>query len=98
MMRPAVKRELVLAVSMLGLGVLLLPGAVYVVGQTVVGEYPADGGVLALAANIWVEAVRGSPLALVLILSPYGVVQLLRLSRRMWRRQRSAGKLSSERG
>lgn len=85
-MRPAVKRELVLAASLVGLGVLILPGAVYVVGQTVVGEYPADGGVLAMAANIWVEAVRGSPLALALVLSPYGIVQLLRLSRRLWRR------------
>ena len=86
MMRPAVKRELVLAAWLAGLGVLVLPGAVYVVGQTVVGEYPADGGVLDLAANVWVEAIRGSPLALVLVLSPYGIVQLLRLSRRMWRR------------
>ncbi len=85
-MRPAVKRELVLAASMVGLGAFLLPGAVYVVGQAVVGEYPAEGGVLALAVDVWMEAVRGSPLALVLMLSPYGVVQLLRLSRRMWRR------------
>ena len=93
-MRPAVKRELVLAASLMGLGVLVLPGAVYVVGQTVVGEYPADGGVLALAANIWVEAVRGSPLALMLVLSPYGIVLLLRLSRRLWRRKRPADQLS----
>ena len=85
-MRGTVKRELVLAGSLLGVGIFLLPVAVYLVGQTVVGEYPADGGVLALAANIWVEAVRGSPLALVLVLSPYGVVQFLRLSRRLWRR------------
>ena len=85
-MRGTVKRELVLAGSLLGVGIFLLPVAVYLVGQTVVGEYPADGGMLALAANIWLEAVRGSPLALVLVLSPYGVVQFLRLSRRLWRR------------
>ena len=85
-MRGTVKRELVLAGSLLGVGIVLLPVAVYLVGQTVVGEYPADGGMLALAANIWVEAVRGSPLALLLVLSPYGVVQFLRLSRRLWRR------------
>ena len=85
-MRGTVKRELVLAGSLLGVGIFLLPVAVYLVGQTVVGEYPADGGVLALAADIWVDAVRGSPLALVLVLSPYGVVQFLRLSRRLWRR------------
>ena len=85
-MRTTIKRELVLAGSLLGLGFFVLPGAVYVVGQTVVGEYPADGGVLALTVNIWADMVRGNPLALVLVLSPYGIIQLLRLSRRLWRR------------
>ena len=85
-MRPTIKRELALAASLVGVGVFVLPGAVYLVGQTLVGEYPADGGVLALAVNIWVDLVRGNPLALVLVLSPYGMVQLLRLSRRLWRR------------
>jgi len=84
-MRTTIKRELVLAGSLLGLGLFVLPGAVYLVGQTVVGEYPADGGVLALAVNIWAELVRGNPLALALVLSPYGIVQLLRLSRTLWR-------------
>ena len=85
-MQSATKRELVLAAVLLGLGVLLLPVAVYVVGQTVVGEYSAEGGVVDLAVNVWLEAVRGNPLALVLVLSPYGIVQLLRLSRRLLRR------------
>ena len=89
-MRASVKRELVLAGSLVGFGIFVLPGAVYVVGQTVVGEYPADGGVLALAADIWLNMVRGNPLALVLVFGPYGVVQLLRLSRRLWRRRNAA--------
>jgi len=89
-MRASVKRELVLAGSLVGFGIFVLPGAVYVVGQTVVGEYPADGGVLALAADIWLNTVRGNPLALVLVFGPYGVVQLLRLSRRLWRRRNAA--------
>lgn len=87
-MQASIKRELVLAGSLLGLGFFVLPGAVYIVGQTVVGEYPADGGVLALTVNIWANMVRGDPLALVLVFSPYGIVQLLRLSGRLWRRQR----------
>ena len=87
-MQASVKRELVLAGSLLGLGFFVLPGAVYIVGQTVVGEYPADGGVLALALDVWANMVRGNPLALVLVFSPYGIVQLLRLSRRLWRRRR----------
>lgn len=85
-MRTTIRRELVLAGSLLGLGFFVLPGAVYLVGQTVVGEYPADGGVLALAVNIWADMVLGNPLALILVLSPYGIVQLLRFSRRLWRR------------
>lgn len=84
-MRATIKREVVLAGCLLGLGLFVLPGAVYLVGQTVVGEYPADGGVLDLALNIWADMVRGNPLALVLVFSPYGIVQLLRLSRRLWR-------------
>lgn len=87
-MQASIKRELVLAGSLLGLGFFVLPGAVYIVGQTVVGEYPADGGVLALALDVWANMVRGNPLALVLVFSPYGIVQLLRLSRRLWRRRR----------
>ena len=89
-MRATIKREMVLAGSLLGFGLFVLPGAVYLVGQTVVGEYPAEGGVLALTINIWADMVRGNPLALVLVFSPYGVVQLLRLSRRLWRRQERA--------
>ena len=85
-MRASLKRELVLAGSLLGFGLFVLPGAVYLVGQTVVGEYPAEGGVLALTVSIWAGMVRGNLLALVLVLSPYGVVQMLRLSRRLWRR------------
>ena len=84
-MRTTIKRELVLAGSLFGIGFFVLPGAVYVVGQTVVGEYPADGGVLALAVDIWTDMVRGSPLALVLVFGPYGIVQLLRLARHLWR-------------
>ena len=87
-MQASIKRELVLAGSLLGLGFFVLPGAVYIVGQTIVGEYPADGGFLALAVNVWANMVRGNLLALVLVFSPYGIVQLLRLSRRLWRRQR----------
>ena len=84
-MRAALKRELVLAGALLGLGAFLLPAGVYLVGQRVVGEYPADGGVPALALHLWTDAVRGHPLALVLVFSPYGIVQLLRLGRALWR-------------
>ena len=85
-MRASTKRELTLAGALLGVGFFVLPGTVYLVGQAVVGEYPADGGILALTFNIWADMVRGSPLALVLIFSPYGVVQLLRLALHLWRR------------
>lgn len=80
-----------MAASLIGFGVFLLPAAVYLVGQRVVGEYPADGGVFALAVSVWVDAIRGNPLALLLVLSPYGAVQFLRLARRLWRRSSDSG-------
>ena len=84
-MRATLKRELILAGSLIGFGVFILPASVYVVGRAVVGEYPADGGVLALTLNIWADIASGGLTALVLILSPYGIVQFLRLARRLWR-------------
>lgn len=85
-MRATLRRELVLAGVLLGLGVFVLPAAVYLVGLRVVGEYPADGGVLTLTLHLWADTVRGHPLALVLVCSPYGIVQLLRLARLLWRK------------
>ncbi len=88
-MTPATaKRELVLAAALLAFGLFILPVGVYLVGQQVVGEYLAEGGIWTLALDMWGDAIRGQPLALLLVLAPYGMVQLLRFAMRLF-----AGKL-----
>ena len=79
------KRELAIAAGFLGCGLLLLPPAVYWVGQELVGDYAADGGMGALADQFWSDLLRFEPAAWLLVLSPYVVLQLIRLIGRAWR-------------
>lgn len=74
------KAELVVAGALLLFGVLLLPVAVYWVGQQIIGEYTPEGGLLALIGAIWSDLATGNPLAWILVLSPYVFVLLLRLT------------------
>ena len=84
MPRPStLKRELLLAMWLIGFGLFALPPAVYWVGQQVVGEYATDGGVWALTLDLWSGVIQANPLALLLVLSPYGIIQTLRFSRRL---------------
>lgn len=81
------RKELLLALSLLGLGLFLLPPAVYWVGRQVVGEYEGENGLWGLTLELWAAALGANPLALILITSPYLIVQALRLSRRLRRRR-----------
>jgi hypothetical protein len=80
------QREIALAAGSLGFGLIVLPLAIYVVGQQLVGEY-AGSGPLALAESIWLDLAALRPLTWLLVLWPYLTVQLVRLVRRLWRRQ-----------
>jgi hypothetical protein len=79
------RRELLVAVVLIGGGLLLLPAAVYWVGLEVVGPYEGEGGLWTLTRQVWSDLGAGSPLAWFLVLGPYGIVVLLRLSMRLWR-------------
>ncbi len=79
------KREVVIAAVLFGCGFLLLPLAIYWVGTEVVGEYAGNGGLLALAEQIWSDFLALQPAAWVLVLCPYLVLLLIRLIRRTWR-------------
>jgi hypothetical protein len=68
-------------------GLVLLPFAIYTVGQWLVGDYGEDGNPLALAETIWGDFFALHPAAWLLVLSPYATVQLLRVARRVWRRR-----------
>jgi hypothetical protein len=79
------KQELILAAALIGFGLLLLPAAVYWVGREVVGEYAAPDGLWGLTWQIWSDFLVLDPGAWVLVLSPYLIVQCLRVTRRAWR-------------
>ncbi len=82
----ALKFELILAMTLLAVGMLALPIAVYWVGQLVIGAYESDGGVVGLIGAIWDDLGRGSPAAWILVLSPYVVIQLFRVAFKLLRR------------
>ncbi len=79
------QREISIAAVAIGFGALVLPFAIYVVGQRLLGEYRPDAGVMALAESIWLDLISLRAPAWFLVLSPYLTVQLLRWLRRMWR-------------
>jgi hypothetical protein len=81
------QREIRIAASLLGFGLLALPFAVYVVGQQVLGEYGEGAGPLALAESVWLDLLSLRLPAWILVLSPYLTVQLARGVRRVWRRK-----------
>jgi hypothetical protein len=80
------KRELAIAaVLVLGFGLLILPFAIYWVGTQIIGEYAPDGDAFTLAERIWTDLLALDPFTWVLVASPYVVVLLARLVRRLWR-------------
>lgn len=74
------KKELVLASSLIGAGLLLLPLAVYWVGQQVVGDYESEAGLWDLLTSIWSDFFSLRLSAWLLVLSPYLTIQLVRLA------------------
>jgi hypothetical protein len=78
------QREISVAAAALGFGIIVLPFAIYFVGQRLLGEYRADAGAMALAEIIWLDLLSLSAPAWILVLSPYATVQLLRWVKRLW--------------
>ena len=80
------KKEILLALWLVGFGLFALPPAVYWVGQQVVGEYEGEDSVWGLTLDLWSGVVSANPMALLLVLSPYFIIQTLRISRRLRRK------------
>lgn len=72
-------KELLVAAILLSFGILLLPVGIFVVGQGVLGDYEG-GGLADLSQAIWTALLSGRLSAWLLVLSPYLVIALLRLS------------------
>jgi hypothetical protein len=83
----ALRREIIIGAVSFALGFFVLPLAIYWVGRELIGPYSTDAstGALTLAESIWADLLRFRLTAWVLVLAPYGMVQLLRLARRLWR-------------
>lgn len=85
----SMKKELTIAAALIGAGLLLLPLAVYWVGQRIVGDYESDAGLWGLLTDIWLDFFSLELGAWLLVLSPYATIQLVRLALKAWRRGRS---------
>jgi hypothetical protein len=74
-----IRRELILLLILLPAGLLLLPAAVYIVGSAIFGAFGGSGfgGFFGMLME---ELQNGEPAVWFLILSPYIVWQLLRLT------------------
>jgi heme exporter protein D len=83
----ALKRELILAAILLAVGLLLLPLAVFWVGQRIVGPYESEAGLFGLLGHLWSDFFAFQPGAWLLVWSPYATIQLLRLAWHAKRRQ-----------
>lgn len=81
------RRELIIAGILIPIGVLLLPAAIFFTGQALLGQYSEQGdGIGRLYSDILRDVGAGSVPAIVLVLSPWLGIQVLRLA---WRPLRS---------
>lgn len=78
------RRELLIWTYAFGFSFFGLPLSIYWVGQQVFGGY-AGGGVLDLEEQVWGDLFALRATAWILVLSPYVVIQLGRLTLRLWR-------------
>ena len=89
------KSELVLAAALFAAGLLLLPLAIFWVGQFVVGAYEGDG-VGDLIGSIWSGLGQGDATAWILVASPYIAIQLIRAAYRLLRRRGVEPRVSAD--
>ncbi|MFQ6007033.1 MAG: hypothetical protein ACE5OQ_16205 [Woeseia sp.] len=85
-LRQKALNELALALSLFFAGLVLLPLAIYLTGQSVFGEY-GGAGFSDFYGRLSSEIRAGRPVVWFLVLSPYLVVLLLRLT--IWTFHRS---------
>ena len=79
----ATRYELVLLAACLGLGAFILPFAVYFVGVLIFGEF-GSGGLMDFYASVQFNIWTLNPVVWFLVLSPYLVVQTIRLTYRCY--------------
>ena len=78
------KKEITLFLISALAGIIVLPIAIYLVGNLVFGEY-GKGGYSGFFIDILADLLTGTGTIWFLILSPYIVLQILRLTRHILR-------------
>jgi len=73
------RREALLLAAFGGVGLLVLPALVYLVGQELLGEYRPGAGMADFYADLYGQLGAFSIWAWILVLGPWLAVQLLRL-------------------
>ncbi len=85
---PSLKRtltfELTLLAGLLLVGLLVVPLAIFFVGEGIFGDYAGDG-LGAFFAAVMQRLLSGDRVALFLVLSPYLAIQCLRITLLAWR-------------
>lgn len=89
--RKKVTKESALLVVLLLTGLILLPIAIYFVGNAVFGEYAGDG-FRDFYGTLQAQLRRGAPVVWLLVLAPYLIWQLLRFTVRGFRAIRAHGR------
>jgi hypothetical protein len=86
-----VRRELILAGTLIAVGALLLPMAIYFTGQALLGPYSEGGhGLGRLYGDIYRDLAAGFLPAWLLVLSPWLGIVVLRIALIPLRRRRAA--------
>lgn len=83
--KSVVSREAILFVVLLLVGLLLLPIAIYLVGQLIFGLYDGDG-LTGFVEGIYRDILAGDGIVWFLFLSPYLGWQVIRLTAWLFRR------------
>ncbi len=86
MTNDTLRREITIAAAFFAFGFFILPLAIYWVGRELIGNYSTDAtaGAFALAESIWADLLSFRLAPWVLVLTPYALAQLVRLTRRLW--------------
>lgn len=81
------RRETALLAGSLLVGLVLVPLAIWSVGQSLIGPYEGGDGPFALAEALWLDAISLRPSAWLLALAPYALALFTRV---LWRALRGA--------
>ena len=85
------RKELLIFGVLFFVGLVVLPFCIYIVGRSFIGEYSPEAGAAGLLMAIWGDLAGFSVAAWLLVLSPWLVIQLLRVAMRLWRRPPGTG-------